>query len=212
MVAQIDFNKLYNRWLPLQLAGKIAYHDYVYCQCICGTVRKVNLRSVLNSKSKSCGCYDREVAAERGRKLLTIHGLSRHPVHVAWRNAIRRCYNPADKNYHNYGSRGIIMCDEWRSDFMAFYNWAIENGWDNGLVLDRFPNGDGNYEPSNCRWTTDLISRRLTRRIKLTLEKAIEIRTRLKGGEAAKLLATEFGVSYNLIQDVRKNRIWNNAD
>lgn len=66
----------------------------------------------------------------------------------------QRCYNPKAKEYKNYGYRGIKVCDEWLKSYpSAFYEWALDNGYKEGLTLDRI-NNDGNYEPSNCRWTT----------------------------------------------------------
>lgn len=66
----------------------------------------------------------------------------------------QRCYNPKCKEYKNYGERGIKVCDEWlKSRPSAFYQWAFENGYKEGLTVDRI-NNDGNYEPSNCHWTT----------------------------------------------------------
>ncbi len=68
----------------------------------------------------------------------------------------RRCNNPDDRNYKDYGGRGIKVCDEWsdsKNGHRNFQKWAIENGWRKGLSIDR-KNNDGDYEPSNCRWST----------------------------------------------------------
>ena len=65
----------------------------------------------------------------------------------------RRCYNKNNKDYGRYGGRGIVMCDEWKNDFMSFYSWAINNGYRDDLTIDRI-NNDGIYEPDNCKWVT----------------------------------------------------------
>ena len=66
-----------------------------------------------------------------------------------------RCYNPKEEHYYRYGGRGITVCNEWLGEngFMNFVKWAKENGYKEGLSLDRIDN-DGNYEPSNCRWVS----------------------------------------------------------
>ena len=83
----------------------------------------------------------------------TRHGLRYHPLYSILRNIKSRCYNANNPSYKDYGGRGIIVCDEWKNNVNAFYNWAITNGYKKGLTLDR-KNNNGNYEPSNCQWAT----------------------------------------------------------
>jgi hypothetical protein len=65
----------------------------------------------------------------------------------------RRCYNPKNKRYAQYGGRGISVCDEWKNDFTLFMEWAIRNGYTDELTLDRIDVND-NYKPENCKWSS----------------------------------------------------------
>lgn len=85
-------------------------------------------------------------------------------IYYCWKAMKQRCLNPNNQAYHNYGARGITLCPEWMK-FEPFLEWALSAGWQKGLDLDRIDN-DGNYEPTNCRWTTRQVNtnnRRMTK-------------------------------------------------
>lgn len=70
-----------------------------------------------------------------------------------YRGMKQRCYYTKHEAYHLYGGRGISVCDEWKNSSKPFFEWALANGYEGHLTLDRIDN-DGNYEPSNCRWVS----------------------------------------------------------
>lgn len=91
------------------------------------------------------------------------HGLSDNKLYGVWNSMKYRCYNKNAHNYCNYGGRGIKICKQWIDNFLNFYEWAISNGYKEGLTIDRIDN-DGDYCPSNCRFTTVLRQSNNTRR------------------------------------------------
>lgn len=123
----------------------------------CGTEFKAIIASIKNGQTKSCGCYHKK----RIRETKVVHNLSSTKLYKIWKGIRQRILNPRYKNYEAYGGRGITICEEWKNDFMSFYDWAMSNGYkeNGGLSIDRI-NNDGNYEPSNCRWTTKFIQNR----------------------------------------------------
>jgi hypothetical protein len=81
------------------------------------------------------------------------HNLFNHGTYSVWIGIKKRCYNVKCVSFKNYGSRGIIMCDEWKNSFLSFYNFCISHGWKDGLHIDRI-DVNGNYEPKNCQFIT----------------------------------------------------------
>lgn len=151
-----------------QTFGRLTAIKYVYsdksrtavwqCKCNCGNIVNVKGTELRNGQVNSCGCLQKE----RARMSNTKHGKSNTKLHPVWRGMKQRCYNKNDKRYKYYGARDIAVCDEWRNDFMAFYTWSMNNGYKEGLTIDRI-DVNGNYEPNNCRWITQKQQNKNTR-------------------------------------------------
>jgi len=115
------------------------------CRCDCGTERVVCGNNLRRGGSKNCGCVHPR----------TQHGMTKHPAHNTWWCMMQRCFNSRYTGYELYGGRGITVCDRWHT-FVNFWE-DVGSTWQQGLMIDSIDN-DGNYEPSNCKWSTPLQS------------------------------------------------------
>lgn len=125
------------------------------CQCDCGQKRIAVGHALRRGRIISCGC------AKKGKNNHRYsHGHAgkenKHPLYYVWSAMLQRCNNPKNKDFKNYGGRGIKVCKRWHK----FENFLADVGHPSpGLMLDRYPNNDGNYKPNNWRWATPKQSR-----------------------------------------------------
>lgn len=149
--------KQFGKWTVLRRDESVRQGAvYWTCKCECGNIRDVTSQALRNGSSQGCqSCKWKSgnpgMKADPERQ---VDG-KRTKAYATWQAIRARCYIKNHKSYHNYGGRGIKLCDEWYSDFHSFYQYvsALPNYKRKTYTLDRI-NNDGNYEPGNVRWAS----------------------------------------------------------
>lgn len=150
-VGEVKVGARFERWEVIGQPFRGHRQWQVVCQCDCGRIAVVStnhLRRGGSGKCKSCQVSEKS----------KTHSCLPRKLHTAWGHMKKRCSNPDDSRWKSYGARGICVCPEWER-YEPFRDWALANGYEDNLELDRI-DVNGNYEPGNCRWVTSTVQQR----------------------------------------------------
>lgn len=148
----MKLNEKINKWTLIEFRQeKINNGKSALFRCDCGEEKIHKISSVKLQQTKQC--Y--KCTGRRSNEKNNYHGDSLkksqyYYLYKCWKNMSSRCFQEKDNHYYRYGGRGITVDKSWY-DYLIFKEWALNNGWELGLSIDRI-DVDGNYEPSNCRW------------------------------------------------------------
>lgn len=141
---------VFDRWTVVNPVVKLPSNPIRYClvRCTCGQERTVRLKALYAGTSRSCGCLHSEIVRITHHK----HGDHSSRLYHIWSDMLTRCLNKNYKRFHDYGGRGITVCQEWR-DYINFRDWSNTHGYADNLTIDRVDT-NGDYTPDNCRFVT----------------------------------------------------------
>jgi hypothetical protein len=139
--------------------NNIKYRQFE-CKCDCNKIVEVRLDRMKSGAINSCGCYHKDKVTKHNHS----NRIKKSPEYQSYSAMIQRCTNPKNRDYKNYGGRGITVCKEWLASFEQFYKDMGSRPI--GTTLDRI-DSDWNYEPNKCRWSTPKVQANNRRKTKM---------------------------------------------
>ena len=193
----------FNMLKVVSFSGRDIRGSYLWeCICDCGNTTEARSYELTSGKRYSCGCYTKLRVSQTHK----THGLSRNRIYKIWTSMKHRCYDENDIGFFRYGGAGISICDEWKDNVVSFYEWAMTNGYKEGLAIDRI-NNKGNYEPSNCRWVTMAVQNQNQTTTKIHPDQIDDIR---KDSRSHSEIARDYGVNQSTITRIKNSKTWSN--
>lgn len=150
----------FGRLSVLRIVEKTKSGSYIWeCRCECGKITQVSSGNLRSGHTLSCGCYMKD----RISRTQATHRESHNRLYNVWSSMKQRCYDKNSTFFSHYGGRGITVCEQWRSSYESFRDWATTHGYDfaaprGKCTLDRI-DVNGNYSPENCRFVDMKIQR-----------------------------------------------------